>query len=71
METVSVIYPGGRATFARNYLAGFDSMEALEASPVLLGIKGRGAVLEELYRQSRQEGNAKAAQGPKRTRNGK
>lgn len=63
METVTVIYPGGRATFARNYLAGFADMEALEASPVLAGIKGRKAVLEELYRQSRPAAEERPAQG--------
>lgn len=68
METVSVIYPGGRATFARKYLEGFESMEALKASPVLEGIKGRDAVLQELYGQTHPVAEEK---GAKRTRNGK
>lgn len=71
METVKVIYPGGRATFSRDYLAGFGSLDELKASPVLKGIKGRDAVLEELYGQSRPKGKETPAEGPKTTKRGK
>lgn len=69
MDTVTVIYPGGRATFARKYLESFGSFEALEASPVLDGIKGRKVILKELYLQSHPVQEEKSARGTKRTGN--
>lgn len=66
MKTVTVIYPGGRATFARAYLAGFVSFEDLKASVVLEGVKGRDEVLRELYRQSHPEDGETPAAGTKK-----
>lgn len=63
-----VIYPGGRATFARSYLAGFATFDALKASVVLEGIKGRDEVLRELYRQSHPEGGETPAPPAKKAK---
>ena len=50
-KSVTVYYPGGRASFAPDFIRTFDSLKKLKESDVLASISCRDKVLEALWEE--------------------
>lgn len=52
-KTIKVIFPGGRASFGREFIRSFGSLEALKASAVLARVPHREEVLAALWAEAK------------------
>lgn len=51
-KTIKVIFPGGRASFGREFIKSFGSLEALKEGAVLVRVSHREEVLAALWAEA-------------------